>query len=227
MKVQELFEWSEIPGEIFKSLRAKNYKYLKAGVDQAAFLDPNGNFVVFKVFGTASREYKVLKNGFSEDQLMFKFWYEYCQKNSDNEFLPKFYGYESFEFEGKKYLQIRMEQLQHLPEDLGNLLERFSDMAETSYSKSAMKDVLRSVGHTDAEEITRTLGWFRFYNDNELEELNKLILLIGEDGFAKLWKTLEDLGRIGKKNGWTYDLHGMNFMHRRDGIPVIVDPWVL
>jgi len=35
------------------------------------------------------------------------------------------------------------------------------------------------------------------------------------------------LAQIARKKGWGLDLHGGNFMLRKNGTPVINDPWVV
>jgi len=53
------------------------------------------------------------------------------------------------------------------------------------------------------------------------------MLLLGEQHFVQLFKTIAELCKIGRSRKYQNDLHDENFMHRNDGIPVIVDPWVL
>jgi hypothetical protein len=52
-----------------------------------------------------------------------------------------------------------------------------------------------------------------------------LAIFFGRKKFNLLWDTLCDMSDLAKEHGWYLDLHSDNFMHRNDGIPVIVDPW--
>jgi hypothetical protein len=120
-------------------------------------------------------------------------------KHQDNPFLPRFYGYESFEFDGDMYLQIRTEQLftdkklQSAVSELGAQTEFPS--WEGRFTKQDEKAVLAAV---KTPERMKLLKW-----------------------------TLNKLYRKGEKNNYAWDLHAGNIMVRKDGTPVINDPWVL
>lgn len=81
---QVLDEFSTMDNDIYKALAAKGYSWLGKGVDQEAYLEPGGK-TVLKIFGTQGNQGKL-----SADQKMFAEWADFCQKNSDNPFLPKF-----------------------------------------------------------------------------------------------------------------------------------------
>ena len=102
---QVLDEFSTMARGIRKALEKKGYRALGAGVDQEAYLEPNGQ-TVLKIFGTQGNTKKL-----SADQKMFAKWADFCQRNSDNPFLPKFSGWETFDYKGELYLQIRTEFL--------------------------------------------------------------------------------------------------------------------
>ena len=103
MKPTEILtEWSEIDHGIKTFLTNKGYRFLGDGADQAAFLQPDGQWVL-KVFGTQNYAHapdtpwgEKDKPTFSRDHMMFFYWVKYCQSHSDNKFLPKFGGFESF-----------------------------------------------------------------------------------------------------------------------------------
>ena len=112
MKISEIIAESEVLDEfsytdhqIKRILQKKGYKFLGAGVDQSAYIEPSTGYVL-KIFGSQEGS-----KGFSPDHKMFFKWAKFCMKHQDNPFLPRFYGYESFKFEGDMYLQIRTEQL--------------------------------------------------------------------------------------------------------------------
>lgn len=215
MKIKDLFENSYHDPGIRKHLESLGYKFLGAGIDQAAYLDPKGK--VLKIFGATSAN----ENRFSAAHLMFKTWVTFCEENESDEFLPKFYGWESFEYKNRKYLQIKMERLTKLPQLLGELLENISDDAQRTADSSSKNEEMKQrwldkVGEYD--------DGYKYDYGNDLAEL---ILLIGKDGFDKLWNTFVKIRKVGISKGYRNDLHPGNFMHRNDGIPVIVDPWVI
>lgn len=100
---EKLTEASNIPSEFRKNLEKRGYKFLGAGVDQSAYLSPNGKNV-FKIFGTGGES-------LSRDQKMFLKWVKFCQQNSDNEFLPKFGRVRQFVIDGNIYYAMFQELL--------------------------------------------------------------------------------------------------------------------
>jgi hypothetical protein len=195
----------------------KGYKYLGKGVDQSAYLEPKTGKVL-KIFGTQEG-----KEGYSKDQLMFKAFANYCEKNKSNEFLPKFDGWEGFEYGGKKFLQIRMEKLQDLPRQLGFALENLSEEIDHSHNKAKIvNDIIMHVHELDEDGESPVL-----LLPDQAAEIEKLMVLLGEKQFRLLLTTMGELSKIAYEDNYRYDLHGGNFMHRNDGIPVIVDPWVI
>jgi len=136
-------------------------------------------------------------------------------KNSNNPFLPRFGGYESFEWKGKTYLQIRQEQLKSVNNNVGELLE-------------ALADIVSSYGNN--------FTWDRFcmkfdddLKDEEYQYSKRLVKMLGGDlQKSKLfYETLKSLYDISEKQrGYIWDMHKGNFM-MRGKTPVIVDPWVV
>lgn len=220
-----LAEHSYLDPGIVKELEDKGYKFLGSGVDQVAFLEPDGKFVL-KIFGSASSDKSKLETGFSKDHMMFKKWVQYCEANKDNKFLPKYEGWESFEFNDKKYLQIKVEKLQNLPQeekhfisDLSKFIDKYLDRI-----KEGAGALLDAVGYSEDD----------YQNDSDfniphrlLDELNKFVIQNGKDDFELLISTIAELLRMADKNNYNPDFHGGNFMHRNDGTLVISDPWVL
>lgn len=201
---QELSEYSETDVGIRRALEKKGYKFLGAGVDQSAYLEPGTGFVL-KVFGSDK------SNQFSPDHMMFVKWAKFCEKHKDNPYLPKFYGYDSFMFKGKRYLQIRQESLRDIDNSTGELLETAADAIE--------------LDDTDFDTFVNLLPIE--YGKSIVAAYEKLVQKIGINDVHRLYTTMEKLLKIGNKQGWTFDLHKHNFMQRADGTPVIVDPWVL
>lgn len=225
-----LFEFSSTTSAVIDILVKKGYKKLGVGVDQTAFLEPKTGLVL-KIFGmqpgTGTRK-------FSNDQKMFIFWADYCKSNVSNPFLPKFTGWETFDFNGEKYLQIRMERLGKVPSGMSTALEELATDNEVGLWLShspADADKLRAKYKS---ERAANIGNDSYYNQWYKKQMDdpgrvahsELAILLGED-YKLLLKTLEDIFKIAKTKQWGYDLHAGNFMVRRDGTPVIVDPWVV
>lgn len=214
---QFLIEWSFTTPDIRKYLEKKGYKHLGKGVDQSAYLEPSTGKIL-KIFGTSEKN---IGDKFSKDHLMFKTWVNYCDAHKDNEFLPKYDGWESFEYDNKKYLQIRMERLQKLPKELGQFLSTFG------YHANAMAGGAPKSHYKWFQDMLNGKGEEGNSFEIDNDEMDKLIVLLGKEGVTKLWKTLVELGKIRAKHNYGWDLHGGNLMHRNDGIPVIVDPWIV
>jgi hypothetical protein len=216
-----LKEWSHTPISIKPYMEKKGYKFLGKGVDQSAYLEPKTGKIL-KIFGTQSYSNNN-KNGYTADHLMFKAFANYCEKNKDNEFLPKFDGWEGFEYGGKKFLQIRMEKLQKLPTQLGDALENLANDIDAAHDKSDFVDDIVAHVHELDDEDESPIHLMK----SQALEVEKLMVLLGESQFKLFLNTIGNLSKLAYEKGYTTDLHGGNFMHRNDGIPVIVDPWVV
>jgi hypothetical protein len=194
---QVLDEFSSMHSGIRKALEAKGYQRLGKGVDQEAYLEPGGK-TVLKIFGTQGNQNKL-----SADQEMFAQWADFCQKNSDNPFLPKFSGWETFEFKGKLYLQIRTEFLK--------------PSGELGYAISVLGRVLDS-GRSDYYSLEKDFP----------SEYKRVSKAVGEQNVPLLLNTLLELiHKTQKKKSYNWDLHGGNIMRRPNGQPVLNDPYVL
>lgn len=217
-----LCEWSFTSKGIGKHMADLGYKKLGNGVDQTAFIKP-GEDSIIKIFGTAER--KSERSDFTDGQKMFKWWEAYCKKHKSNPFLPKFEDWEAFEYKGGKYLQIKMEKLGKIPNDVGSALEgSLVYWAERKSKKAKIEGIKKVKDFSDNERSHITSGSEKKTRDAGVAQL---MMLLGEEHFDLLYKTICDLTRIAGTNGWTFDLHAGNFMYRNDGTPVIVDPFVV
>lgn len=203
MRAAELTEYSTTAKKIDKILAKKGYKKLGSGVDQTAYLEPGTGYVL-KIFGTQGGE------GFSADHKMFFAWAKYCMKNSNNPFLPRFGGYDSFVLDGDRYLQIRQEPLQSAGR-MGVALE-------------VMANAVEDEGIRELDELT---DYIEDYFDEYAGAYQKLLKQLGPQKTQLMLDTINRLYALGNKSGWGFDLHAGNFMQRADGTPVIVDPWVV
>jgi hypothetical protein len=219
MKYHELIaeatldEHSYFDSHISDVLEKKGFRFLGQGMDQAAYLSPNGR-AVLKIFGSGFRFTPKNKTGRTRSQEMFETWVNYCQQHADNPFLPKFIPGEGgevwrpFEFGGRRYLQIWQE---HLPRANRNL----------NRGLTIMDDIIEEVG------ISKFLsGKFDATNrDHSYMDLAKRQL--GPQGFQLMARTLAELHELADIGRYRPDLHNENFRSRADGTPVILDPWAI
>ena len=196
---QVLDEFSTMAPGIRKALEKKGYRALGAGVDQEAYLEPNGR-TVLKIFGTQGNTKKL-----SADQKMFAKWADFCQRNADNPFLPKFSGWETFNFKGELYLQIRTEFLKPSGE-LGRAIAQLGSALDNDVADYYTLKTYRGT-------------------DREYKRVSKAV---GEQNIPLLLNTLLELiHKTQKKKNYNWDLHAGNIMLRPNGQPVLNDPYVL
>ena len=211
MRATEFLTELEVDRGILDIMRKKGYQELGHGQDQIAYLEP-GSGMVLKIFGTNySASGRAGSNSLTFAQRTFKAFADFCAANPDNPFLPYFSGWETFEFRGQRYLQIRCERLfkgqkyaKFFP-----LLEEIADAAENSRNnaKEFLDDLINSE-YSDVVDVG-----------------SLLTLLGGEEGFYQLWNTINQLGKIADREGFRVDLHDENFMLGSDGEIVISDPF--
>ena len=188
-------------------LQDKGYEFLGRGVDQLAFWEPSTGQIL-KVFGAAREGIDPLAH-----HKVFETWVEYCNKFKSNPFLPKFSAWAPFKHKGHRYLQIRMERLVDLPNDWGDGLENFANFIENTVS-------------SDLENFKNSKFNYNSEWRSPLIHHEELAVHLGEEGLTLLLQTMLDVMKVGRSNGWIFDLHAGNFMMRRDSTPVILDPWV-
>ena len=187
----------------------KGYKYVNSGVDKHVFLEP-GTGYAFIVFG-----YRPGHNeGFSPDQKMFADWVRYCEQHSNNPHLPKFSGMESFRYQGKTYIQCRMERLQEYPTNMGRILHFIEDYAHAETA---------GVEHLSYEDVITDM-----IDDSDIPDTFEQVIqkLGGPESAAGLIETVQNVIVFGKQHGFSIDLHSGNYMQRPDGTIVVNDPYV-
>ena len=196
---QVLDEFSTMARGIRKELEKKGYQALGAGVDQEAYLEPDGR-TVLKIFGTQGNKKKL-----SADQKMFVNWANFGQQNSDNPFLPKFSGWDTFKYKGELYLQIRTEFLKPSGE-LGRAISRLGNALDHNM-----------VDYYNISTNPITAGSYRLVSKR-----------VGEQNVPLLLNTLLELiYKTHQKKTYNWDLHQGNIMLRPNGQPVLNDPFVV
>ena len=210
MRAIEFIAEANINAGIDQALKQKGYKRIGRGTDQNVYLEP-GTGMVMKIFrSNASSEGS---DQITPGQRTLKAFADYCHANTDNEFLPNFTGWETFKFNNRIYLQIRMERLFSLNPDWGDFLEGMAGMARVSNSADHKDVFIRDTIEDDS----------RWDNTNGAEMLS----MLGSDGFNQVWDTITDLSRIADHGRFKMDLHSGNFMLGSDGHVVISDPFFL
>lgn len=204
---------------ISQALAKKGYKYLGGGIDKQAYLEPNGQ--VYIVFG-----YRKGFEDFSPDQRMFIDWINYCNRHQDNQHLPRFSAFETFQFQGKNYIQARMETLQELPKTVGTLVGQIDQVTKQigqGNFKSAYEKIKSYAEFASAEDY-----YAPDYNPQYFEDIQEVIDLLGGPRQADgLLKTVYEVSRFARKHNFTVDLHSGNYMQRPDGTIVVNDPFVI
>jgi hypothetical protein len=203
----------EIHGGVRKALMAKGYKYLGSGIDKQAYVEP-GTGQVLIVFG-----YRKGMKDFSPDQRMFIDWINYCNKNANNPHLPKFSGFESFQFGGQNYIQARMEPLRELPDEVGDLVGQLDQVTKKKYRdyRKPLQTAAQYATFQSAEMGNNT--WY------ELEDV--IEYLGGEQAAEALLQTVYQVQKFARQHRFSIDLHRGNYMQRPDGTIVVNDPFVL
>lgn len=218
MKINDLLtEDAIVPYTLKKAMIKKGYKRLGGGMDAMAFLEP-GTGLVLKIIGSrlgpdGDSPFK----GIPKAHTGFIAFATFCQRNPNNPFLPQFSGWETFEFEGRSYIQVRMERLFPLRKTgWGEALETMADHIGQGPNGAASKEAVE-----DFIEEYITAPKNHSYYGSSFEELGSYL---GIDGLTLLWNTIIKLIK-NKPSGMNLDLHGSNFMLGSDGHIVISDPY--
>jgi len=223
MRAEEFLSEAYSEPSIRDFLRKKGYKLLGSGMDQTAYLAPDG--MILKIFGTSNSS-KPGNLQLTTAQQTFKAFADYCNKHPDNPFLPQFSDWNVFEYKGKPYLQIKMERLfpfKGATQDIDEVLENIADEAEHTNSPKTKEKFIKR--HLTAYDPMNSFD-VESESPEYVDAFKRLIGLIGRDGFDTLWDTIFDLKKVAKSIGLSnLDLHSGNFMLGSDGQIVISDPF--
>jgi hypothetical protein len=225
MKINEIIKEATLteltvdPG-IAAALYKKGYREVGKGMDQLVFSEP-GTKMILKIFGTN----KVAKPGkLSYPQKTFVAFAEYCAANPENQFLPYFSGWETFEFKGQGYLQIRTERL-FPAEGVQNVMYALEQLVEIIKSNPGITpgEVLWKVDRSRLDYLGYADDETNYAGPTGIEPV--MLMMGGEQEYEMFVNTCAELALIAKKNGFYLDLHKDNFMLGSDGHIVINDPF--
>ena len=210
-------ELDEMAGKInvgiSQYLAKRGYQYLGGGIDKQAYLEPGGQVLIVFGYRPGNTE------NFSPDQRMFIDWIKYCNQNKSNPHLPRFTGFESFQFQGKNYIQARMERLNEVPARIKELVSYLDHAADHMGAKdfdAALKR-LTFAGNYDEEADE-----FRYDTVEQIVDF-----LGGPERAANLLNTVHQVKQFSRQHGYSLDLHSGNYMQRANGTIVVNDPFVL
>jgi len=208
MRAAEVITKSARPPPINVAMRDKGYTYLDSGVEQTAYLAPDGT--ILKLFPSN------WDNKLSKGQNSFIEFANYCQSRSNNPFLPQFGGWSKFNYDGTVYLQIKSERLFPFTSNGGLMLDRIVERTK----KIPIEQVIDEISNYSDE---LTYGGNVADKDSWLSEV--ITLLGGKKELILFVRTIKDLAEIAKRKGYKLDLHSKNFMVTSDGEIVINDPF--
>lgn len=206
-----IYEAKMDPG-IKEVLTKKGYKFVGKGQDQDVYLAPDGT--IMKIFG-----YEKDSRNFSRGQQSFIDFATFCQKNPNNKFLPQFGGWETFDFNGQRYLQIKSERLFEVEKSMSKqvawILEDLTSFVRLHGAAKGAEKFFNIM--LDPIDPKRTAA---------RDAAAQVVMLLGGKEDLKLFaRTVEQLGKIAHRKGYGFDLHGGNFMLGSDGEIVINDPF--
>jgi len=236
MQIQEIItEASAHSRSIKADLIGRGYQYLGQGSDSMAFLEP-GTGMVLKILGTNLFKSDDVAGELTRPQKVFKLFADYCQQHPDNEFLPQMSGWNQFMYQGRPYLQIRMERLFPFKGRQG-VVRGVYVMANWIYHNAQNKNVYQQFLKRFVDKEPRKDSESHFQNprasrEEQLWVATAITYLGGEEKLQQFFQTVLDLVEIARKNSYRlYNGHVYidfdninNYAMGSDGHVVLFDP---
>ena len=217
MKASEFINEAEVAtknsNEIWRQLKSAGYHYVGNGVDATVFAKDDSH--VIKILMPDDLGNKAEK--------VFRKFYEVAIKHQDLPCLPRFHEVNTIDIGGKDYTQIEMERLFPIEKNsfVEGLIWYLSDYINTN---------------TPWETVTSALAdadtWY-MYSPNYSGTFARTWQSLVENPASKktyamymqLYNVMKLLFSTGNINRFGWDLHTANVMQRKNGQPVIIDPW--
>jgi len=156
---------------------------------------------------------------------VFRKFYDFAMSHQDLECMPRFNEINTVDINGKDYLQIEMERL--APIEKGTFMEGviwfFSDFCQ---ARESWDKVDHAMGLSDTWE------WYPYAKSSKsianvyIRQWQDLVYdKKSYSMYRQLYNVMKSLYNTGTINKFGWDLHTANVMQRKNGQPVIIDPW--
>ena len=201
--------------EISNQLRAVGYSRVGSGADATVWAKDDSHVI------------KILmpEDAGSKAEQVFRKFYEFAMSHQDLACMPRFNEVNTVDINSKDYTQIEMERL--APIEKGTFMEGviwfFSDFCQ---ARESWDKVDHAMGLSDTWE------WYP-YTKSSKSIANVYIrqwqdLMYDKKSYSmyrQLYNVMKLLYNTGTINKFGWDLHTANVMQRKNGQPVIIDPW--
>lgn len=211
--ISEYDQDSDNSKQIMSKLKALGYAPIGDGYDATVWSKDAGSVIKIIMPQELSR---------AEGDTSFLTFYEFCTKNKNSPFLPKFISiggldHSVFTLNGVDYRQISMEKLAPIANDsfMEQMVWGLSELATMPFMK-----------WQDAKsQLIDPKFWEHFSGPNrENDIIQGLSNPAEEKMYASLFMVMQSLFQFGKSRGMGWDLHTENVMSRGN-TPVIIDPF--
>ena len=156
---------------------------------------------------------------------VFRKFYEFAMSHQDLECMPRFNEVNTIDINSKDYTQIEMERL--APIEKGTFMEGviwfFSDFCQ---ARESWDKVDHAMGLSDTWE------WYPYAKSSKsianvyIRQWQDLVYdKKSYSMYRQLYNVMKLLYNTGTINKFGWDLHTANVMQRKNGQPVIIDPW--
>jgi hypothetical protein len=199
--------------EISNQLRAAGYSNVGSGADASVWSKDDSHVIKILMPEDAS----------SNAEQVFRKFYDFSMSHQDVPCVPRFNEVNTIDINGKDYTQIEMEKLSPIEENsfVEGLIWFLSDYVSTS-----------TPWPTIESELANPETW-EIYSPNFANAFAKTWQSLTQNPASKktyamyrlLYNVMKLLYTTGTINKFGWDLHTANVMQRKDGQPVIIDPW--
>ena len=199
--------------EMVAKLRELGYEHIGSGADARVWAKDDSHVI------------KILmpEDAGSKAEQVFRKFYEFSMSHQDLACVPRFNEVNVIDINGKDYTQIEMERLSPIEKNsfAEGLIWYLSDFVITNTPWSTVESKL-----TDADT------WYH-YNPNYSGTFARTWQSLTQNPASKktyamyrqLYNVMKLLYQTGNINKFGWDLHTANVMQRKNGQPVIIDPW--
>ena len=198
---------------IANQLTAAGYSKVGSGADATVWAKDNSHVIKILMpedLGTKAEQ-------------VFRKFYEFAMSHQDLACIPRFNEVNTVDINGKDYTQIEMERLAPIEKDsfVEGLIWFLSDYINTNTPWATVES-----------ELANPETW-EIYSPNFANAFAKTWQSLTQNPASKktytmyrmLYNVMKLLYNTGTINKFGWDLHTANVMQRKNGQPVIIDPW--